>query len=290
MAKLAALAQATQFSSLGRTPKDRAILLCIGLLNRLGHRRERLRRFVSKCVRSLNGASSRLEFTVKILGTSYPVVARVDDGADYQTIWECFGDMYQTPQVPIRHVFDGGGNLGLFSLSAAARLGVEDIVVVEPDPENFSLLESNLSGFPKAIKVRAAIAATEGTAAFNRSSSNTGHLVGRSGAASGQGEYEVITRRIRNLIPETWGMPATWLKLDIEGAEYEVLRDMLASGLRPAFVSAEVHDYLFAGGATLVDELRSAGYVVEVAGYGDEGSVCRQIHARLETPRVDSRR
>jgi len=223
-----------------------------------------------------------LNFTVRILGASYPVVARMDDGADYQTIWECFGDMYQAPQVPIRHVFDGGGNLGLFSLAVAARLALEDIVVVEPDPENFSLLESNLSGFPKAIKVRAALAATEGTAFFNRSSSNTGHLVGRPASPSNQGECEVTTRRIRSLIPKAWGMAATWLKLDIEGAEYEVVRDMLTSGLKPVFVSAEVHDYLRAGGEALVDELRSAGYAVEVTGYGDEGNVCRQIHARLE--------
>jgi FkbM family methyltransferase len=232
----------------------------------------------------LSGSSSLLKFTVTIRGTSYPVVARLDDRADYQTIWECFGDMYQMPPVPIRHVFDGGGNLGLFSLAAAARTAAEDIVVVEPDPANYSLLESNLSGFPKAVKVRAAIAATDGTASFSRSSSNTGHLVGRPSSAPDQHDYEVATRRIRSLIPESWAMSATWLKLDIEGAEYEVVRDMLSSGLKPVFVSAELHDYLHAGGEALVEDLRSAGYAVEVAGEGDEGNVCRQIHASLEFP------
>jgi len=76
--------------------------------------------------------------------------------------------MYQMPRVPIRYVFDGGGNLGLFSLAAAAQLPVEALLIVEPDPENFALLEANLSCIPNTTRVRAALAAKDGTAFFNR--------------------------------------------------------------------------------------------------------------------------
>jgi len=66
----------------------------------------------------------------------------------------------------------------------------------------------------------------------------------------------------------------------IEGAECEVFDDMLATGMRPAFISAEIHDYFGAGGEALVKRLGDAGYSVAVEGSGSSGFVCRQISAR----------
>jgi hypothetical protein len=74
-------------------------------------------------------------------------------------------------------------------------------------------------------------------------------------------------------------MRHTWLKLDIEGAEYEVLRDLLATAYRPAALSVEIHDYPSAGGAQLVTDLEKAGYQFQMLDPGDARNVCRQISA-----------
>jgi FkbM family methyltransferase len=281
MAKLPALANAGRFSRLGADARSKAMLFCLALLNQLGHHRKVARQLASRCLTSLNGSSERLDFAIRLCGRTFPIAARVGDGADYQSIWECLSDsMYHRPARPIRHVFDGGGNIGLFSLAAAALASVDDIVIVEPDPENFAILQQNLAAFPKARKLRLALSATDGNNKFVRISSNGGHLVRADGEDSAHDIYDVPTRRISALFPPEWSLADTWLKLDIEGAEYEVIPELLGHGLKPGFISMEIHDYLH-GGENLVERLRAVGYTVVIEGSGTTGDICRQISAQL---------
>ena len=184
--------------------------------------------------------------------------------------------------------------MSLVSLKRFPILSVSDDVSSLDDPEitkgmpspavlvslltlaaNFALMNKNLRCFPRAITVNAALAQAEGIAQFIRHSSNTGYLVDSKSEES----VEVRTARIGELLPREWDLSATYLKLDIEGAEYEVLPDMLRSGIRPAVVAVEIHDYVRMHGQRLIDDLLEAGYSVAVEGYGTEGNVCRQIFA-----------
>src|SRR5262245_39654621 len=139
------------------------------------------------------------------------------------------------PSRPIRHIVDGGGNLGLFSLVAtAAHLKPADVLVIKPDLANVGLLRRNFAAVPNAV-VCAALASTDGECEFSKSASNAACLAGRQRGFSLHRSCPVRTHRLPHLIPSHWNLSETWLKIDIEGAEYEVLRDMLASGVKTRY-------------------------------------------------------
>jgi hypothetical protein len=96
-----------------------------------------------------------------------------------------------------------------------------------------------------------------------------------------QNLVEVEAKRIMDCLPAHWDARSTWIKLDIEGAEYDVIPDLLRGSFRPALLTAEIHDYLRRDGAALVRELEQNGYDVAIEGFGHEGYVCRQISASL---------
>ena len=71
------------------------------------------------------------------------------------------------------------------------------------------------------------------------------------------------------------------LKLDIEGMEYEVITDILASSIRPRHICLEVHHRFFAEGKTktenMVRDMRAAGYqIYALSGLGREYSFIYQ--------------
>ncbi len=174
----------------------------------------------------------------------------------------------------IRHLFDGGGNVGLFSIAMAGAIGIEDIVAVEPDAANFALMQENLRCFSHAITVNAALAQAAGVAQLIRHSSNRTF-----------GQFQ--ERRIGGALHSAYRRPVAARMGSIghlsqngrRGCEYEVLPDVLRSGIRPAIVAVEMHDYVRMHGQRLIDALREAGYSIAVEGYGTEGRVCRQIFA-----------
>ncbi|HKL62280.1 MAG TPA: FkbM family methyltransferase [Woeseiaceae bacterium] len=95
-------------------------------------------------------------------------------------------------------------------------------------------------------------------------------------AATAPERAVTVQARALSGIPARLGHPAPCLvKLDVEGAEYEVLQDLLASDLRPRQILVEFHHrYLPDGpGRTLetIGNLRDAGYdVIAVSETGRE--------------------
>jgi hypothetical protein len=128
-----ALIKAFRFGRIGASPRDRAALFCLGLLNQINHPRVKVRKLLCKFLVMIAGSETFIEFSVCIRRWCCPVRVRANDLGDYQTVWECFGGMYRPAMVPIRHIFDGGGNLGLFSLAMAGLTGAKGIVAVEAE-------------------------------------------------------------------------------------------------------------------------------------------------------------
>ncbi len=63
-----------------------------------------------------------------------------------------------------RVIFDLGGNIGLSALMFAARYPMARIVAVEPDRDNFELLERNTRGYDNVRCIRAAVGGRSGFA------------------------------------------------------------------------------------------------------------------------------
>jgi FkbM family methyltransferase len=198
---------------------------------------------------------------------------------DQQSLVECLGNMYPPPSAPIHYVLDGGANIGLFSIAAMSRLPeVDEVLMVEPSPANLPLLRFNTDQFSRVKTIPAALSDREKTEVFSLQETNTSrfsHLTHDD--TNGDDEVEVSCKTITGIIPEGWEMEHTWVKLDIEGAEYDVFPELLRSSLRPAAISAELHDYSESGGEEIVDALEKEGY--RVFGHDGESGYCRQIIA-----------
>jgi FkbM family methyltransferase len=280
MARIAALSRTARFAQSGSGLRSRAILFALALINQFGFHRARTRAAVAWLLNSWADSDGCIRFVLRLPLGKHRVTIRAGDFADYQSAWECLsGTMYRMPSRPVKYLIDGGANIGLFSVYAAGQRGMA-VLAIEPAAANMPLLAQNIASIAGARTLEAALAARDGLGAFITAAANTGHLAGD--GATGP-SLKVRTVRLVSVIPPDWQHSDLWLKLDIEGAEYEVLRDMLRCGLKPAVISAEIHDYFGAGGAGLVAELARAGYAVTVEGSGDSGNVCRQIHAELET-------
>jgi FkbM family methyltransferase len=102
----------------------------------------------------------------------------------------------------------------------------------------------------------------------------------------GGGRGDVMRAPVRRLktLQQTLGLPAPdLLKMDIEGAEYAVLGDVIASGYRPAQILVEFHHRYRETGARKTREaialLREAGYrIAFVSGNGMEYTFVQWSH------------
>jgi FkbM family methyltransferase len=158
-------------------------------------------------------------------------------------------------------ILDAGANIGMASLYFKANFPHARITAFEPDPMIADVLQKNLNAFgygygPDKIEVvRAAVSDHTGIMAFASDGADGGHL-------SANGERSVRVVRMRDWLNE----PIDLLKLDIEGAEFDVLTDCadLLSNVSKLFV--EYHS--FAAQPQKLSELlailRDAGFRVHI--------------------------
>ena len=140
-------------------------------------------------------------------------------------------------------VLDLGGNIGLFSLLAAQTHPAARIYAYEPGPPNFQMFEMNCLANPHLAKRidlhKEAVAGQTRIAEWQFDEANPGgsSLFGQNGV-----KYQV---QLRNF-PEVLSLVTSdiaLVKIDIEGAEYEVL-----AATPPEFwhriqtISLELHD------------------------------------------------
>jgi FkbM family methyltransferase len=127
-------------------------------------------------------------------------------------------------------VFDLGANVGYYTLLAAKLAHRGKVVAFEPEPRNAAFLRANIAanGTRNIIVHELAVAAASGTARF-KMGSGTG-----TGSLSGEGALQVKLVSLDDFVAES-GLSPTHLKIDVEGAEKDVLCGGLVtlSTLRP---------------------------------------------------------
>ena len=149
-------------------------------------------------------------------------------------------------------IIDCGANIGLSTIYFKQRHPGARVRSFEPDPDFAGILKKNVEswGLENVTVMESAVWSSEGTLRFQQDQGLGGHLA--------DGGIEVRTERLKDYLSE----PVDFLKIDIEGAELEVLRDCkdALGNVRRLFV--ESHTY--AGQEQTLDEileiLRMAGY------------------------------
>ena len=119
--------------------------------------------------------------------------------------------------IPDPYILDCGANMGLSVLYLKEHFPLAEIVAFEPDESNFDLLKKNTAGLQYVEIVKKAVWKENGTIQFASEGSLSSKIVSDSGSAT----LSMPSARLRDYLCE----PVDFLKLDIEGAEYEVLRD-----------------------------------------------------------------
>lgn len=117
-------------------------------------------------------------------------------------------------------VLDCGANIGLVTLYFKSLFPEARIFAFEPDPSNFYALEQNCSHLSDVTILQSAVWTNEGDLQFSPAGPVGGHL---STLATGETAESVTVKSIR--LWDYLDEPVDFLKLDIEGAEVDVLAD-----------------------------------------------------------------
>jgi FkbM family methyltransferase len=168
------------------------------------------------------------------------------------------------PEVAVRlaaarslRALDVGANIGMFGLWLLRRQPGATITAIEPDPRNAAVhrqtIERNGLGERWRL-IEAAAAAADGTVAFTAGDFVT--------SRSGDGTDRVRAVDLFGLLRDT---DTELLKLDAEGAEWEILLDARFPGAAPPLLAMEYHPWLCPAPdarATALAALAGAGYDV----------------------------
>lgn len=168
-------------------------------------------------------------------------------------------------ETPTPRIVDCGANIGLSVLFFKRLHPGARIVAFEPEPTTFARLERTVAenGLQGVVLHHAAVAEAAGTVTLYADPADPGGITSSTDPAwGGPVAREVPAVRLSEVLRE----PVDFLKLDVEGAEYGVVRDLAASGalalVREAVI--EYHDVASEpdGPARLAEILRTAGMEV----------------------------
>lgn len=196
--------------------------------------REALREVVSQDARTrqaLARVRTRMAARAGRPGTtrcgSYTV--RFNDGLNYYMSWK---DIFVhriyhfEASRPDPRVLDCGSNIGLSILYAKQAHPAARVTAFEADPEVLPLLRENLerNGVSGVEVVEAVLGSREGTVTLTSEGACGSYVAGTSDVvieATGAASHTVRCVRLRGWLRE----PVDFLKMNIEGAEWEVLAD-----------------------------------------------------------------
>lgn len=148
-------------------------------------------------------------------------------------------DIYKIAfDTPSPYILDCGANIGLSVIFHKFRYPAAKIIAFEPDPVNFNFLAKNISEFGfKDVELRnEAVWKENGTLTFTSDGTLGSKLFP---ASENRNVVNVKATRLKDLL----NTKIDFLKIDIEGAEYEVLKDCGDSLRMVQHLFIEFHGY-----------------------------------------------
>lgn len=174
---------------------------------------------------------------------------RIDD-SDIRVFKQIFVDNeYDSLNLPetAKTIIDLGANIGLSALFFIKKFPTSRIVAVEPDAVNFSIMEKNLEKFSKSVSfLQAAIWPTDGEVSLVEEDDDHNSLGAwgyRTEASNGNSGLSVKAVTIPTIMKQ-YGMDfVDILKVDIEGAEYELFEKNYEDWIdKVGLIIIETHD------------------------------------------------
>jgi FkbM family methyltransferase len=140
---------------------------------------------------------------------------------------------------------DAGANKGDFTLIAAREVGpTGGVLAFEPSPQNCRWIGRSIdaNGYRNVRLHEVALSDSDGEAVLHLGARSGWHSLRPSERATGE-TVSVTTRSLDSVLGELGDVALDMLKVDVEGAELEVLRGATEAlgGRQPLFVMVDIH-------------------------------------------------
>ncbi|GJD75459.1 FkbM family methyltransferase [Methylobacterium goesingense] len=210
----------------------------------------------------LEGAGAPIKLAkISIYIPEYPYEVTLRIGtSDVHTFHQVFlGKEYDSSHLPekVNRIVDLGGNIGLGSIFFALRYPDAKLLVVEPDRNNFALLQENIRALGERIEAhQAAVWIRDGLINFHTETNDGRDLEAWGGQVSEESGYKsrpTVCYKLKTLLDNSGFDTVDILKVDIEGAELELFSQEAETWLdRIKFIIVETHDRFRSGSEAAV--------------------------------------
>jgi FkbM family methyltransferase len=191
----------------------------------------------------------RLLFKKKVPGIRHPVWVRIPS-TDLSVLKQVLEERHYDFTIPFNSkvIVDAGANIGLSAVFFANRYPQATIIAVEPEASNYEMLVRNTALYPSIKPVRAAIwKESKRISLLDPGEGNHGFQTEEARTETHSQEGMVEGKTIDGLMREFGLEQIDILKLDIEGAEREVLQHCSVWIDRVQGMMVELHDHLKPG-------------------------------------------
>lgn len=177
-------------------------------------------------------------------------------------------------------ILDIGANVGAFSLWLAQQSPTARVFAVEPSAENFAELTRNLSGWPhRVVTMRVAVSGREGLGVISDGGRRSvDHRVEPlTTESAGANAFELVT--LEKLMALAGAHYVDLLKMDIEGAEFDVFEQVSEATLRRMRrLAIEYHDNIRPGTLALIQRRLSETHdIVSLDGTAEGYGIIRAV-------------
>lgn len=141
-------------------------------------------------------------------------------------------------------IWDIGANIGTASLYFSERFPQAEIHCFEPVPENYAMVGRNIEGMSRIRAHRFALGANEGTLEIRASDTarNFGGFSFHDAGTAGAQGFKAQVRTPRAVIADGTAPAPDLIKIDVEGAEYDILTAFEPWVLeRVGWITGELH-------------------------------------------------
>lgn len=193
---------------------------------------------------------TRRLFKVKVLGVPLWVRSRTPDLlVALETLRKEYSDFFRLkPSLPGGLIIDAGAYIGTAAIAFARQYPAATIVAIEPDAENFDLLEKNTRNWPNIRCIHAALTASPGRIpVFDTGKGDWGFSIMSERDIGRPVRNEVDGITVSEVMARFGFDRVAILKLDIEGAERDVLNASAEWMARTETVFAELHEHFTPG-------------------------------------------
>ena len=205
----------------------------------------------------MNRLSKQRIVSLKVAGYENRVYYRRKNRTDLNLLRKILCSGAGDPDLPISEglIIDAGANVGYVTIALAKKYPGCRILAIEPDRDNYQVLEQNTAEIPQVQTLLGALWSKSGTLCVTNPEAKS---VSFQVAPSGDGE-SVQAFSVSDLMELTGENSVSLLKLDIEGAEFEVFQshtDIWFKKVKTMMV--ELHERYAPGLNSLFNELLSS--------------------------------